>query len=180
MIFSRQIRCSSLCDTDGYRCGIPIRAHTMETRCVTGFHTSARIFLLLVLTVAFSLLLSFFGFFSLGFVSTAFENIPRRYIQLHLITPRNDIESCRWKNNYPDIKLIVTNVTEGFSQKIQSGRRKILRRFPSPEKRCIVTQLTKSRRIRWRRGVREGPIAGLKRGYIRKLGGRRGELAALL
>lgn len=132
MIFSRQIRCSSLCDTDGYRCGIPIRAHTMETRCVTGFHTSARIFLLLVLTVAFSLLLSFFGFFSFGFVSTAFENIPRRYIQLHLIIPRNDIESCRWKNNYPDIKLIVTNVTEGFSQKIQSGRRKILRRFPSP------------------------------------------------
>lgn len=80
----------------------------------------------------FSLLLSFFGFFSFGFVSSAFENIPRCYIQLHLIIPRNDIESCRWKNNYPDIKLIATNVTEGFSQKIQSGRRKILRRFPSP------------------------------------------------
>lgn len=155
MIFSRQIRCSSLCDTDGYRCGIPIRAHTMETRCVTGFHTSARIFLLLVLTLAFSLLLSFFGFFSLGFVSTAFENIPRCYIQLHLITPRNDIESCR-KNNYPDIKLIVTNVTEGFSQKIQSGRRKILTKISLPRRNVVL--LHNSRRV-----AESGGGAGLGR-----------------
>lgn len=156
MIFSRQIRCSSLCDTDGYRCGIPIRAHTMETRCVTGLDTSARIFLLLVLTVAFSPLLSFFGFFSLGFVSTAFENIPRRYIQLHLITPRNDIESCRWKNNYPDIKLIATNVTEGFSQKIQSGRRKILTKIPLSRRNVVL--LHNSRRV-----AESGGGAGLGR-----------------
>lgn len=156
MIFSRQIRCSSLCDTDGYRCGIPIRAHTMETRCVTGFHTSARIFLLLVLTVAFSPLLSFFGFFTFGFVSTAFENIPRCYIQLHLITPRNDIESCRWKNNYPDIKLIVTNVTEGFSQKIQSGRRKILTKIPLARRNVVL--LHNSRRV-----AESGGGAGLGR-----------------
>lgn len=69
-----------------------------------------------------------------------------------------------------------------FLRKFKVDVEKFLEDSPPPEKRCIVTQLTKSRRIRWRwrRGVREGPIAGLKRGYIRKLGGRRGELAALL
>lgn len=67
-----------------------------------------------------------------------------------------------------------------FLRKFRVDVEKFLEDSPPPEKRCIVTQLTKSRRIRWRRGVREGPIAGLKRGYIRKLGGRRGELAALL